>query len=98
MKKTVIAILILILPFFYFVGKHFWRGELMSPGKVCKKWGNIPLDIEKFKKHKTCLSVQKWPVHFLRNKKSSLEKIHLKLEKYLEIMMDFISVISFPLI
>jgi len=51
MKKIIIAILILItIPCFYILGKHFWRGELMSPSKVCKKWGIAPLDIERFRK------------------------------------------------
>ena len=38
-----------VLCFLYVQAKHFWRGELMRIKKVCKRWGEAPLDISKFK-------------------------------------------------
>ena len=40
---------LLLLPIMYVKAKHFWRGETMSQKKVCEKWGQVPLDIAKFK-------------------------------------------------
>ena len=28
---------------------HLWRGELMSIKRVCKRWGEAPLNVKKFK-------------------------------------------------
>ena len=50
MKKILIAFIIAsMVPIFYVIGKHFWRGETMSTQEVCKRWGEKPLDLKKFK-------------------------------------------------
>ncbi len=50
--------------------KHFWRGESMSIKEVCEKWGEIPLDLIKFKEADADVSVRaKMACSLLKNQK-----------------------------
>ncbi len=52
MKKIIVVAVVLFLiaiPFIYAKTRHFWHGDLMSLKTVCKRWGEEPLDITKFK-------------------------------------------------
>ena len=51
MKKAIIIIVLVVIavPIIYAKTWHFWHGDLMSKKKVCKRWGETPLDIAKFK-------------------------------------------------
>ncbi|MCY4321235.1 MAG: hypothetical protein OXC37_02355 [Bdellovibrionaceae bacterium] len=49
MKMSILGIVTIISLSSCVQAKHFWRGDLMSIKKVCKKWGNNILDVSKFK-------------------------------------------------
>ena len=44
-----LLLVVLAIPLIYAKTWHFWYGDLMSLKKVCKKWGEKPLDIQQFK-------------------------------------------------
>ena len=41
--KKIILVITAVLCSLHVQAKHFWRGELMSIKKACKKWGGAPL-------------------------------------------------------
>ena len=50
--------------------EHFWRGESMSVKEVCKKWGETPFDLTKFKEADIDESVRaKMTCSLLKNQK-----------------------------
>ena len=79
MKKMIFAIIVLIgvtsLLFATKKERFLWRGEVMDTKKVCKKWGNAPLDLEKFKAAKNDRSVRaKMACSFVKNQKKFVGK------------------------
>ena len=77
MKKKPILIfaILLALPVMYIKAKHFRRGETMSLKKVCKTWGEAPLDLVKFKNAEEDKSVRaKMTCSLLKNQTDYIGK------------------------
>lgn len=83
MKKIIISLfIVLILPIAYLVAKSFWRGEIMSVSRVCKRWGEIPLNTEHFKKAEHDMSVRaKMACSLLKQQKKFIGKNKWKIRE-----------------
>lgn len=77
MKKLIAIIIVILgaLPFIYVQTRSLLRGEFMSLGKVCKKWGEYSLDIAKFKSADKDESIRaKVSCSLLKNQKNYIGK------------------------
>ena len=85
MKKVLITfIMASMLPIFYVIGKHFWRGETMNIQKVCKRWGEKPLDLEKFKSASNKESIRaQMACSLLKQQKNFIGKYRWKIREML---------------
>src|SRR5262245_56259442 len=63
------------------MAKHFWRGETMSVGKACQRWGEMKLDATGFRngneevRSKMACSILRNQNQFLGKDRSEIRKI-----------------------
>ena len=85
MKKSILGTIAIICFSSCVQAKHFWRGDLMSIKKVCKKWGKAPLDVSKFKFAKGNKDEEairaKMTCSLLKNQKQYIGKSTLEIRK-----------------
>lgn len=55
------------------IAHHFWRGKTLSVSSVCSKWGDGPIEVQKFKTGNENLR-QKMACSILKNQKSYVGK------------------------
>ena len=86
MKKIAISfsITLALIPIAYLVAKSFWRGEVMSTNRVCKKWGETTLNIKHFKKAENDMPTRaKMACSLLKQQKNFIGKDRWKIREIL---------------